>query len=55
MYTTLKSIKEETKTRVKFSKLQLVYVKNIQEAITITDNNNELDVALIRLIISLLA
>jgi hypothetical protein len=36
---------KETKTGVKFSKLQLVYVKNIREAaaVAVADDNNELD------------
>jgi hypothetical protein len=36
---------KETETGVKFSKLQLVYVKNIREAaaVAVADDNNELD------------
>jgi superfamily II DNA helicase RecQ len=51
------SIDEETKTGVTFSKLQLTYVKTVQEAVAVAvaDDNNELDTALMGLIISLLA
>ena len=55
--TALESVNKEAETVITFSKLQSVYVKNIQEAVAVTvaDNNNELDIALVGLIISLLA
>jgi hypothetical protein len=55
MRTAPKSIDEETKTSVIFCQLQLAQVKEVQEAVAVADDDNELDTALLQLIISLLA
>jgi hypothetical protein len=49
------SIEEKTETGVIFSELQLEQVQNIREIVIVADNDNKLDVAVMRLIISLLA
>ena len=49
------SIEEKTETGVVFSELQLEQVQHIREAVAVADNDNELDVAVMRLIINLLA
>ena len=46
---------EETETGVIFCQLQLAQVKEVREAVAVADDDNELDTALLRLIISLLA
>jgi len=54
IYTASKSIDNKTKTGVMFSKLQLVCVKSVQEAVAVAVVDSKLDSALIRLIISLI-
>jgi len=50
-------INDKTKTGVTFSELQLEYVKKVREAVAVAmaDDDNELDTALMGLIISFLA
>jgi len=57
MRTAPESFEEETETGVMFSELQWSYIKEVREAVAVAkaDNDNELDIALMGLIISLLA
>ena len=61
MYTAPKSINNETKTKIgiMFSLLQLVHIKDIQEAVVVAvamtdNNNNKLNIVVLGLMISLL-
>src|SRR5271156_1463625 len=55
MRTAPESMDEETETGVIFCELQLAQVKEVREAVAVADDDNELDTALLKLIISLLA